>query len=274
MKIVMIGLGTVALADALALGRENDVIVTGPVPDRVDAINSGEFLLSDPCLAAYLRDHPVRLQAMLDPRAALDGAQMVFVSAPLSRDPDTNALRTIELESRIELAAQMLPNAPIVIRSAVPVGFTDAMRHRLKGAKLVYAPEFSRYGHALSDVLTPAFLIVGDRSNLGTQVGEMLQSAALAKDIPLRQMRPTEAEALRHLSVLPNAMDMVQADTSQRNTVCAETVARQVMADICLDWRLCSEQGAPFLGAGTGLARLDEARIADLAKTMAPQSLC
>jgi UDPglucose 6-dehydrogenase len=202
MKIVMIGLGTVALADALALGRDNDVILTGPVPDRVDAINAGEYPLSDPCLDTYLRDNPVRIQAMLDARTALEGAQMVFVSAPLSMDPDTNTLRTIELESRIELAAQMLPHVPIVIRSAVPIGFTDAMRARLKGAKLVYAPEFSRDGHALGDVLMPSFLIIGDRGNLGAQVGRLLLSATLVDTIPLRQMGPTEAEALRHLSVL------------------------------------------------------------------------
>lgn len=202
MKIVMIGLGIVALADALALGRRNDVILTGPVPDRVDAINAGSFQVSDPCLPEYLRDHPVSIQAMLDSRMALEGAQLVFVSAPLSVDPDTNTLRTIELESRIELAAQMLPHVPIVIRSAVPIGFTDAMRKRLKGAKLVYAPEFSRDGRALSDILHPSFLIVGDRGNLGAQVATVLAEGALIDDIPTRQMGATEAEALRHHAVL------------------------------------------------------------------------
>ncbi len=202
MKIAMIGLGAVALADALALGRSNDVVMTGPVPDRVDAINARAYPLSDPSLDAYLTAHPVRIQAMLDTRAALDGAQIVFVSAPLSIDPDTNSLRTIELESRIELATQMLPQAPIVIRSAVPIGFTDAMRRRLKGAKLVYAPEFSREGHELNDILHPSFVIVGEQGKLGASVGHLLQSATLSADAPLRQMGTTEAEALRHLSVV------------------------------------------------------------------------
>lgn len=202
MKIAMIGLGAVALADALALGRSHEVVVTGPVPDRVEAINAGVYGLTDSSLDAYLATYPISLRATLDTRAALDGAQMVFVSAPLSMDPETGQLRTVEMESRIELAAQLLPHVPIVIRSAVPIGFTDQMRARLKGAKLVYAPEFSRAGMALGDILYPSLLVVGECGNLGAHVGQVLAQAALADAVPLRQIPPTEAEALRHLSIL------------------------------------------------------------------------
>jgi UDPglucose 6-dehydrogenase len=198
----MIGLGAVALADALALGRHHEVVLTGPVPDLVDDINAGRYRLTDPCLAGYLAAHQISVRATLDTRAALENAQMVFVSAPLSLDPETNFLRTVELESRIELAAQLLPHVPIAIRSAVPIGFTQSQRTRLNGAKLVYAPEFSRIGNALWDILNPSFLIVGDRGNLGQSVARVLASAALVTDIPVRQMDPSETEALRHLSVL------------------------------------------------------------------------
>lgn len=217
MKIVIFGLGTVALADALALGRNNDVTLTGPVPDRVDAINAGIYGLPDRCLDAYLRDHQVMVRATLDSRTALNGAQMVFISAPLSIDPDTGSLRLIELESRIELAAHMLPHVPIVIRSAVPIGFTEGMRQRLNGAKLVYAPEFSRDGSELEDILRPAFVIVGDKGNLGAQVGRVLRSAALAHNIPVRQMPPTKAEALRHLSVLYQIADIAPGQRPTQN---------------------------------------------------------
>jgi UDPglucose 6-dehydrogenase len=202
MKIAIIGLGAVALADALALARKHEIILTGPVPDLVDAINARRFILADRFLGTYLSDHNVALRATLDTRAALEGAQMVFVSAPLSRDTETGKLHTVELESRIELATRLLPQAPIIIRSAVPVGFTEMVQRRLKGAKLVYAPEFSRVGHVLWDVLHPSFLAIGDKGKLGLTTAQILADASMVDDIPLYQMNASETEALRHLSVL------------------------------------------------------------------------
>jgi UDPglucose 6-dehydrogenase len=208
MKIAIIGLGTVAMADALALGRCHDVVLTGPVPDRVDAINAGEYGLHDPCLPDYLRAHRVQVRATLDTRAALDGAGMVFISAPLALDLVSGKLQTVELESRIELAARLLPHVPIVIRSAVPIGFTEAQRHALGGAKLVYAPEFSRTGRPLADLLEARYLIVGESGHLGAQVGQVLASAAWAEGMEICQMVPSDAEATRHLSTLIEAPHM------------------------------------------------------------------
>lgn len=202
MKIAMIGLGQVAQADALALARLHEVVLTGPVPERVEAINAGVFTLDDPGLGAYLAQHPLCLRATLDTRAALEGAGMVMVSAPLSRDPETEPLRLIELDSRIELVARLMPLVPIVIRSAVPVGFTDGLRTRLGGARLVFAPEFSRPGAGLRDLLHPEVLIVGARGQIGAQVADLLASAAMRTDVPRRLMGAAEAEVLRHLSIL------------------------------------------------------------------------
>lgn len=255
MKIVMIGLGTVALADALALGRSNDIVLTGPVPDRVDAINAGSYQVSDPCLEKYIQDHRVSIRATLDTRKALEGAQMVFVSAPLSVDPDTNTLRTIELESRIELAVEMLPHVPIVIRSAVPIGFTEDLRLRLKGTKLVYAPEFSREGNALGDVLNPRFLVIGDRGNLGAKVAQVLLQGALANGFPIRQMGPTEAEALRHLSVLFQAARVAYFNELDSYALSHGLNARQIIDGVCLDPRIGHYGNNPCFGyGGTNLA--------------------
>ena len=207
MKIAMFGLGAVALADALALARKHQVVLTGPVPDRVDAINRGVLDLQDPCLDDYLARNRLDLTATLDTRAALAGAQMVLVSAPLSRDPDTGALRMVELESRIELAVRELPLVPVVIRSAVPIGFTQAMSARLGGAKLVYAPEFARAGRPLADRLHAGFVLVGAHGHLGAQVAEVLADGALNPAVSRCYLSTPEAEALRHLSVLVQSAD-------------------------------------------------------------------
>jgi hypothetical protein len=205
MKIAIIGLGAVALADSLALARHHDVVMTGPVPDRVEAINRADYALPDPSLAPYLAAHKLNLRATLDTRAALEGAGMIFISAPLSTDPATGALQLAELDSRIEFAARQQGFAPIVLRSAVPVGYGAALMQRLQGVQLVYAPEFSRAGHMLADILHPAALVVGDHTSLGARVLGVLRSAALQGDAPARQMGQSDLELARQLAVFSKA---------------------------------------------------------------------
>jgi UDP-glucose 6-dehydrogenase len=205
MKIAIIGLGAVALADALALARHHEVVMTGPVPDRVEAINRADYALQDPSLAPYLAAHKLNLRATLDTRAALDGAGMIFISAPLSTDPATGALQLAELDSRIEFAARQQGFAPIVLRSAVPVGYGAAILQRLHGVQLVYAPEFSRAGHMLGDILHPAALVVGDHTSLGARVLAVLRGAALQGDTPARQMGQSDLELARQLAVFSKA---------------------------------------------------------------------
>lgn len=202
MKIAIIGLGAVALSDALAFARDHDVVLTGPVPDRVDAINRGEFGLNDPCLRDYLACNDLRLRATLNTHDALDGADMVFVSAPLSVDPRNGRVCLAELDSRIELAVRLLPLVPVAIRSAVPPGYTEAMRDTLESQNIVYAPEFGRVAAMLTDLLNPAFILVGDRNRAGQKVAALLRSVATRPDVPCRLIGPAEAEALRHLAAL------------------------------------------------------------------------
>ena len=212
MKIAIIGLGSVALADALAFARLHQVVMTGPVPDRVDAINGGDYALNDPALSAYCAAHDLNLRATLNTQDALDGADIVFVSAPLSQDPENGDLRLVELESRIEFVLRALPLVPVVIRSAVPVGFTDRMRAQMNTTKLIYAPEFGQQGRMLRDLLRPDFVIVGECSALGARVADLLLSVAQRADVPLRLMSATDAEAMRHMSTLLHPQPVVQTD--------------------------------------------------------------
>ncbi len=250
MKIAIIGLGRVAMADALALSRTHQVVMTGPVPDRVDAINRGEFGLSDPGLSAYLAAHSLNLRAELETAKALEHADMVFISTPLSLDPETGVASLVELDTRIELAARRLPHAPIVVRSAVPVGYCEAKRVSLRGAKIVYAPEFCREGHMLSDILNPGFLIVGDRHALGRRVLEILKTAALRSDIPTRQMGLTEAELTRHLSVMFQAARVAYFNELDSYAMHHGLDARQIINGICLDPRIGAHSNNPCFGFG------------------------
>lgn len=250
MKIVIIGLGRVAMADALAFARMHEVVMTGPVPDRVEAINRGDYGLSDPGLADYLAAHSLNLRAELDTRAALAEADFVFIATPISQNPETGSARLFELDTRIEFAARHRPHAPIVVRSAVPVGYCEAQRVALKGAKIVYAPEFCREGHMLSDLLNPRFLIVGDRHALGCCVLGLLKTAALREDIPARQMGLTEAELTRHLSTLFQAARVSYFNELDSYALHHGLNARQIIDGISLDPRIGAIANNPCFGYG------------------------
>lgn len=238
------------MADALALSRTHQVVMTGPVPDRVDAINRGEFGLSDPGLESYLATYSLNLSAELDTAKALAHADMVFIAAPLSLDRETGVSSLVELDTRIEFAARRLPHAPIVVRSAVPIGYCEAKRVSLRGAKIVYAPEFCREGHMLSDTLYPGFLIVGDRHALGRRVLETLKAAALRSDIPTRQMGLTEAELTRHLSVMFQAARITYFNELDSYALHHGLDARQIIDGICLDPRIGTHSNNPCFGFG------------------------
>lgn len=248
MKITVIGLGCVAMADALALARTHEVVMTGPMPDRVDDINRGVYGLEDPGLASYLASHALNLRAMVDTRAAIANADMVFIATPLSTDPGTGEVSLIELDSRIEFIARNYPHFPIILRSAVPVGYCDSKLSALDSAKLVYVPEFSRDGHMLTDVLHPRFLIAGDRHALGEQALNVLKAAALRNDIPTRQMGPTEAEMARHLSTLFHATRVTYFNELDSYAMHLGLNARQIIDGVSMDPRIGSHANNPCFG--------------------------
>lgn len=250
MKIAIIGLGRVAMADALALARSHEVVMTGPLPERVEAINRGEYGLNDPGLERYLGAHSLNLRAVLDTAQALAQADMVFVSMPMSSDCASGEAKMVELDSRIEFAARHLPQTPIALRCFVPVGYCAAKRQELDAPNIVYAPEFGREGHMLSDVLHPEFLIVGDRHERGRHVLAVLESAALRQDMPCRQMGPTEAELTRHLSVLFRAMRVSCFNELDSYALHHRLDARQIIDGVCLDPRIGAHSNNPCLGYG------------------------
>ncbi|WP_417587562.1 hypothetical protein [Pararhodobacter oceanensis] len=250
MRIAIIGLGYVALGDALGLARRHQVVLTGPVPDRVEAINAGDFPLGDPMLADYLARHQLDIRATLDTVQALEGAELVLISAPLAFSADGEDFCTKELESRIEFAFQRCPGVPIVLRSAVPIGFTAQMRARLGASALLYAPEFLRESHALQDTCAPKFLIVGDRGALGAKVAAVLQSAALRGGAEIKLMGASEAEAVKHFSQAYLAARVAFFNELDSYALSFGLNARQVIDGVCLDPRIGTYANNPCFGMG------------------------
>lgn len=259
MNIAIIGLGMVALSDALSLARTHHVTVTGPVPDLVDAIRAGRVPLDDPSLDAYRAAHALDLHATLDTATAIVGADCVLIGVPLSSGATEEAV-TVELESRIEFVHDRCPGVPIILRSAVPVGFTDRMRQRLGSTQILYAPEFRRVGQALHDALYPDFLIVGDRGTPGERAADLLASAALTQGFPRRLMGATEAEAVKFFTHAYTAARVAYFNELDSYAMQKGLNARQVIDGVCLDPRIGSHNNNPCFGYDAGrLGRSAEA---------------
>lgn len=250
MRIAIIGLGLVATSDALVLARQHDVVMTGPVPDRVDAINAGSYPLDDPALAEYTARHDLRLRATLDTADALAGADMVLISSPLALHPETGNYETVELESRIEMAYRMCPGVPIVIRSAVPIGFTLRMRAELDARSILYAPEFLSEGRALSDALKPDVIVVGDRGAFGSKVSAVFVAALEKPGVPVRLVGPSEAEAVKHFSQAYLAARVAFFNELDSYALTNGLDARQVIDGVCLDPRIGTFANNPCFGFG------------------------
>ncbi|HPD93281.1 MAG: UDP-glucose 6-dehydrogenase [Rhodobacter sp.] len=249
MRIAIFGLGSIALSDALALARTHSVVMTGPLADRVAAINAGAYPFEDPGLADYLKRWPLDLRATVNPAEALRDAEMVLIASPLPHCPQTGGFLTAELDAAIAAAVAQCPGVPVVIRSAVPVGHTCRIRARLNAEALFYAPEFRRESHALTDTLHPAQIVVGARGEAGRAIATVLRDAALS-DVPVRCIGEAEAEAVKHFSQAYLAARVAYFNELDSYAMMHDLDARQVIDGVCLDPRIGGGANNPCFGFG------------------------
>lgn len=271
MRIAILGLGMVAMADALALAVHHDVTVTGPVPDRIDAIRRGEFGLTDPALAVHLAERRLALTATLDTAAAVERADMVILAMPLPVDPVTGRIDTTEIDSRIDFVLARAPQVPVVIRSAVPMGFAARQRRAHPGATLIVAPEQLREGTPLSDRLNQPAVIVGDRGPLGAWIGEILAARPDGSRCPVRQMGAAEAEAVKHMAQAVLAARVAFFNELDSYALAHDLDARQIIAGVVADPRIGAGTANPCFGYA---ARVLPRSAATLAEALADVPIC
>ncbi len=203
MNIAIAGIGYVGLASAVLLAQHNDVIALDINALKVDLLNSHKAPLDDNVAREMLASGKLSLRATTDPREAFDGTEIIVVATPTDFDEMRNGLDTSVVESVISQALRINPQALIVIKSTVPVGFTDAMRHKNECEHILFSPEFSREGQALHDMLHPSRIIVGASCDSARQLEQARRFAALCrqgakkKSVPILLMRAAEAEAVK-----------------------------------------------------------------------------
>lgn len=249
MRITVAGMGYVGLANAILLAQNHQVKAMEILPERVALINQGISPIIDREMSSYLADHSLDLKATTDPEEAYSGAEVVVVATPTNYDDETNQFDTRAVEAVFDQVAELAPEATILIKSTIPVGYTQEIRERY-GLDIIFSPEFLREGKALYDNLYPSRIIVGNESPRSQMVLDLLKEGALKEDVSTILMASTEAEAVKLFSNTYLALRISYFNELDTYAEVRGLDTQQIIEGVGLDPRIGKHYNNPSFGYG------------------------
>ena len=250
MKITIVGLGYVGLSLAVLLAQNNDVTALEVIQSKVDDVNNRISPVFDPDIEEYLSAKPLNLRATTDSCAAYNGASFIVVAVPTNYDPVKNYFDTSIVDAVIQDIAEINPDAAIIIKSTIPVGYTENAKKRFNTDNIIFSPEFLREGQALHDNLYPSRIIVGEQSERARQFGGMLLDGALKKEVPVLYIGSTEAEAVKLFANTFLALRVSFFNELDTYAEIRDLNTAQIIEGVCYDPRIGTTYNNPSFGYG------------------------
>lgn len=250
MNITIIGIGYVGLANGVLLAQNHRVTLVDIVKEKINQINSKISPIKDTYISSYLKSVILNIKATQNPKEAYEKADLIIIATPTNYDPNTNFFDTNSIQESLNQIFKYNKNAPIIIKSTVPVGYTKSLQKKYNYQNIIFSPEFLREGQALYDSLYPSRIIIANKKSIGKKIAKIFLKACLKDNVEILYTDPTEAEAIKLFSNTYLAMRVTFFNELDSFAIKNNLKTDEIIKGVCLDPRIGNHYNNPSFGYG------------------------